>query len=1213
MLATAVVASLVAGPAFAEEPIDCPDYRVYGAAGTNAVNHELADDDEELLGKTTVETAREIRRLLAIDDVTVDLRGIDYPASVFPYPYDSSIADGLGTLGGMVEDFVAECPDSQLILVGYSLGGDLVGSYAQGVVPASPTFSPARDRIAGVVLLGDPRFNSSDEWADSGTYSEERSGLFFYANRGLYEPLVVDPEANPALDMAVVSICRAWDLYCQGSSVLPNSIGRLVVPDPDTVTRHNPEGNLNYEHEHYRPDDVKTAACELVTKLGYDVCAPPRVSDTPIDVAFLIDTTSAGFGSVAELQSRAEEFVNDISHGAVGTRYAVISYGEAHASVQTIGFTDDEGEVVDAIEGLNDTGGTYGALYSAIGLANDLGWREDSRKLTLTLSTSRTCSQQFCSTEYGTGEQGTWLLQDPDIEGDVHLRGTNVGAYTRDNQWFFESAGWSWAFGLGSQVRLGEYGTTPFDHVEALHQAWVQALTSRPADPIVGTVSLVAGGTGSFRAASIVPYYPDSPDRRLVWSVERTGDIGPRGSQNNGGGGVPTASRVVPASETNATVAGPPSTRTLLEEDPEDPEEPDEPLPEDQGPAFQTEFETPGTYAVTVTAYLDGAVQTYEQIVRVYDAPEQAPAAPVVESYIDGDEQVFHWFAGDGEFAPVYVFFDEDGLPVDSTAVETTLSTIGDDEFERRVTLADPGDRYTLSAWNEVGLTAATPMLTANAASYSHAILDDNTPTGGELSFSGRTSVELAALLDDDAELDSDQTLKLHSPQGDAIEVDTLTAEGDLSGTPDWTLDVDLLDARTPGDEAVTPLLEDGFIDELLLSGSVDLKVGGVPVEIVVEPGADVEQLDEYVIETNATPPAGTAASLIEIDQNAPSLRLGSNEAGALAFVADAADPLADWSGSTISDVRTWIGTTEVTNTLTGSGIEVTGDETPTDAVVDFGGRVVGGSGNLTRQFLQNGTLSFVVDGGTPTVVTLAMTASQAATAFPDLDPPKLVGRTTIGMTQYLDREPWSPVLSWGTGATGQVTLTGSLPIGLDWDPWQHRLTGVAEQAGTYPVSLTAHGEFGEATKTYDIVVGAAASDPLYPLARLSSWESIDESNADVVTVAISAGGYFRVDNPAFASTLPVIDTFAEEGYLYAAIDNVEFFDSDGDPIPVSGDMTVELWGWGGGPDQLNIAGTLSRTDAITGPFATLLSGGGRITFTYLGGATNTVQFAPNS
>lgn len=79
------------------------------------------------------------------------------------------------------------------------------------------------------------------------------------------------------------------------------------------------------------------------------------------------------------------------------------------------------------------------------------------------------------------------------------------------------------------------------------------------------------------------------------------------------------------------------------------------------------------------------------------------------------------------------------------------------------------------------------------------------------------------------------------------------------------------------------------------------------------------------------------------------------------------------------------------------------------------------------------------------------------------------------------------------------------------------------------------------------------------------------------------------------------------------ACDAVEFFDSDGDPIPVSADMTLEMWSWGGSPDQLDISGTLSRTDGIAGPFAALLSGGGHITFTYPGGATNTVQFAPRS
>lgn len=100
--------SVTAGPAFAEEPVACPDYRVYGAAGTNAVNHELADDDEDLLGRTTLEAAKEIRRLLTLDGETVDLRGIDYPALAIPYSI--SVLTGVDTLADMVDDFVEDCP-----------------------------------------------------------------------------------------------------------------------------------------------------------------------------------------------------------------------------------------------------------------------------------------------------------------------------------------------------------------------------------------------------------------------------------------------------------------------------------------------------------------------------------------------------------------------------------------------------------------------------------------------------------------------------------------------------------------------------------------------------------------------------------------------------------------------------------------------------------------------------------------------------------------------------------------------------------------------------------------------------------------------------------------------------------------------------------------------------------------------------------------------
>lgn len=1199
-LSMVLLASLIASPAVAEEPIDCPDFHIYGVAGTDAVNHELAEDDPKLLGETTLDTAQEIQRLLALDDVTVDMRGVDYPA--LAVPYETSVHAGLLELGDLIEAFVDDCPSSQLILVGYSQGADVVGTYAQGSIEAR---TPNRDRIAGVVLLGDTRFGPGDQWANTGTYDEGRAGLWWLNIRPLYEPRVVDAEADPPLDMAVVSSCRAWDAYCQFSKVYTNGLGaRFLFPDRDAIVRHNPDDQYNYEHEHYRPDDVKTAACQLVTKLGYDVCASPRRSETPTDVVFLIDTTSYGFANVRELQDRAQEFVNDVSHGAPGTRYAVISYGQGNATVQTTGFTDDEADAVDAIEGLTNTGGTYGALYSAIALANGLGWREDSRRVSLTLSTSRVCPNQYCQSEYGTLTPAVELL------GGNGSDARRAGAYTRNNYWLFEIAGWSRAF-WGLESRLGEYLITPEDNIDGLHDVFLQALSvaADPA-PIVGTQSLVAGQTGTFRADGIIPYYSDSPDRRLVWNVERTGDIGPRGSDDSGGdggGGGVTVSRVAPASEPDRAVAGPPAARTLLEEDPE------ETLPEDQGPGFRPEFAEPGTYKVTVTAYLDGGEQTFEQLVRVYEAPTQPPAAPLVESYIEGDEQVFHWYAGEGEFAPVYVFLDDEGVAVDATEVETTLSAIGDGEFERRVTLADPADRYTLSAWNEVGFTPATPLLTATTSTYSHVILDDDVPAGGTLSFSGDTSIEVAALLDDEADVDADQIVSLRSPRGDAIDVDMLTATADFSGTAEWSLSMDLLGALTPDEEPVTPLLEEGFIEELLLLGSVDLSIGETPVAVVVDPGADTEQIDEFVIETNATPPTGTTASLIEIDQDAPALRLGSDDAGSLAFVVDAADPLGDWSSAAITDVRTWIGTTEVTNTLTGAAIEVTGDEDPTDAVVDFDGRVVGGSGNLTRDFLQHGTLSFVVDGGTPTVLALEMTASEAADAFPDLDPPKLVGRSTVTMTQYQERSPWSPVLSWGTGAPGEVTLSGALPRGLEWDPWQFRLTGVAEQSGTFPVTLTAHGDYGTASKDYDIVVGSPSSAPQYPLAQLWTWDYQDEDNTDLVDFEIAASGYFRPDNPAFASTLPVIDAFEQDGYVYSAVDDVEFFDLDGDPIPVAGDVVLEMRPWSGWPDDLIVRGTLNRTDSLTGAFSELLTGGGRVSFTYQGGATNTVEFTPHS
>ncbi|PZU48379.1 MAG: hypothetical protein DI566_03830 [Microbacterium sp.] len=1191
------LSSMVAAPALAEQPFACPDYRIYGVAGTNGVQADLLSDDPKLLGETTRQTALEIQRLLELEDFTVDMRGLDYPATGLPY----SVGDGLRGLYELIDDFVEDCPSTWLILTGYSQGGDVVGSYAQTEVSI---LNLKRDRIAGVVLLGDPRFNSADGWANSGTYSEERGGdlLFTVDNRSLFEPLVVDTEADPPLDMAVVSMCRAWDRFCQGSKVRPFLWDdRFYAPDRDAITRHNPPGNENYEHESYKPDDVKAAACELVTKMGFDVCDPAVVERDPLDVVFLIDTTVGGFANVEELQSRAAEFVNDATHDAATTHYAVISYGQGSVVNETDGFTDDDTLAVERIEELESTAGTYGSLYSAISLANDLDWREDARKVTMTLSTSRTCPSQYCATEYGAlGESASLLLMDAGLEGHTS------GAYTRDNDWFFERPGWSSAF-WGGASRLGG-AATPQENINGLHDVYVGALTAdlSPSDPIVGSESLVAGQSGTFRADSIVPFYVDSPPRRFVWSFERTDDIGPRSETGapGGGGGVEINMVSTTAVAAESALSAPPAALSSAEG-----EEPAETLPEDQGPVFRPVFEEPGVYTVTVTAYVDGGTREYSQLVRVYETPTVAPAAPLVESHVDGDEQVFHWYAGDGEFAPAYVFFDEDGVAVDSTDVETTLSQIRPGEFERRVALRDPADRYTLSAWNEVGLTPATPLVTATTATYAHAVLDDGIPSGGTLELSGTSSVEIAALLEDAPEFDGDYVASLRSPRGDAVDVDMLTATADATDGDEWGLTMQLRDAMTPDGGSVTDMLEDGFDEELLLGGTVQVHADGVPVDIRIDPTGEIDLIDEYVIEAGVTPPAGVPASAITVDPQAPSLQLSSDDADNLPFVEESTDPLGDWSQATITDVRTWIGTTEVTHTLTGAGISVTGAGGPTDAVIDFDGRVVGGSGNLTRDFLQNGTISFVVNGATPTVLTFAMSGQEAQELYPDLDPPRLVGRSTIALTQYREAASWSPVLDWGDGEEGAVTVEGTLPLGLTWDEWSHALWGTAEESGTFPIQLTAHGDYGAATKSYNVVVGSPSAVAQSPVGHTWISDYQDGAGIDLVDVYIAGGGYFRADNPAFSTTFPVWDAFQQSGHLFGNVDDVAFYDPDGEPLPVDGEATLEIWS--GSPDWFTIQATLHRTDATAGAFSDLVAARGWITFTYDGGATNTVSFVP--
>jgi hypothetical protein len=137
--------------------------------------------------------------------------------------------------------------------------------------------------------------------------------------------------------------------------------------------------------------------------------------------------------------------------------------------------------------------------------------------VTLTLATSRACPSKDCDFDYGTGT--------PAANVNVDVSHRNAGVYTNNNDWFFERAGWSYAcYGrLSSRPGGGQPASL---YVDELSRVFQDALVEDEKPAIVGTGTAVAGQLGKYNAASVLPFYRDSPDARFVWSINRVGDTG---------------------------------------------------------------------------------------------------------------------------------------------------------------------------------------------------------------------------------------------------------------------------------------------------------------------------------------------------------------------------------------------------------------------------------------------------------------------------------------------------------------------------------------------------------------------------------------------------------------------------------------------------------------------------------------------------------------
>jgi hypothetical protein len=103
----------------------------------------------------------------------IDYAAVSVPlATVDPRLYAASLFDGTVKLTRALTTLYLACPDTPIVLAGYSQGAHVAADVFQKIDPN------VRAMIVGMVLFGDPRFNPKQPGVDVGDYDPGLHGLF---------------------------------------------------------------------------------------------------------------------------------------------------------------------------------------------------------------------------------------------------------------------------------------------------------------------------------------------------------------------------------------------------------------------------------------------------------------------------------------------------------------------------------------------------------------------------------------------------------------------------------------------------------------------------------------------------------------------------------------------------------------------------------------------------------------------------------------------------------------------------------------------------------------------------------------------------------------------------------------------------------------------------------------------------------------------------
>ena len=209
-VAGSALVGLTAGVANAAP--SCPDVHWMGAAGSGERDgYELAANGG--MGRVMYQSFRALEQQLQQEGRTITAEAVEYPAKDVPddpgvldwADYMGSVDAGTAALGGQYAAFTAQCPNSKVVLAGYSQGAMVVHRNLQAL--------GANPNLAAALLIADGDRIPDDTTVNIGSASADPEKTGGAAQD--WPILAHAPAKLPAnVGVRTISVCDAGDAVC---------------------------------------------------------------------------------------------------------------------------------------------------------------------------------------------------------------------------------------------------------------------------------------------------------------------------------------------------------------------------------------------------------------------------------------------------------------------------------------------------------------------------------------------------------------------------------------------------------------------------------------------------------------------------------------------------------------------------------------------------------------------------------------------------------------------------------------------------------------------------------------------------------------------------------------------------------------------------------------------------------------------------------------